>query len=170
MAGPAKKLKANTLKLTELARLEDLFLTSFEDALQKGLPDDAAGLKRLRHDLESILTEANKRTKLLSIELTKIYDMVSRSPDLRTPAPLRLVPAFPRWAAVLSVLNMGLYDALEDAVRACWATPPQTMGSGARDFAGLHDLLLCCAALVRKLIWRWPGTGGGPARYRDHGR
>jgi hypothetical protein len=71
-----RKLKSNTLGLTELARLEDLFLSSFEDAVDKGIPDDAAGLKRLRHDLESILTEANKRTKLLAIELTKIYDMV----------------------------------------------------------------------------------------------
>jgi len=97
MAGPAKKLKANTLKLTELARLEDLFLTSFEDALQKGLPDDAAGLKRLRHDLESILTEANKRTKLLSIELTKIYDMVS---PLSRPANPRPAAASSRLPAV----------------------------------------------------------------------
>ena len=76
MAGATKRLKSNTLGLTELARLEDLFLTSFQEALDKGIPEDAAGLKRLRHDLESILTEANKRTKLLSIELTKIYDMV----------------------------------------------------------------------------------------------
>ena len=75
-AGGPKKLKSNTLGLTELARLEDLFLTSFENAMDKGIPEDAAGLKRLRHDLESILTEANKRTKLLAIELTKIYDMV----------------------------------------------------------------------------------------------
>jgi hypothetical protein len=28
--------------LTELARLEDLFLTSFNDAMDKGIPDDAA--------------------------------------------------------------------------------------------------------------------------------
>ena len=85
MAVPGKKLKANTLGLTELARLEDLFLSSFEDALSKGIPDDAAGLKRLRHDLESILTEANKRTKLLSIELTKIYDMVGPLPPRARP-------------------------------------------------------------------------------------
>eukprot|EP00802_Teleaulax_amphioxeia_P011469 Tamp_11501.p2 GENE.Tamp_11501~~Tamp_11501.p2 ORF type:complete len:210 (+),score=64.95 Tamp_11501:74-631(+) len=84
MAVPGKKLKANTLGLTELARLEDLFLSSFEDALSKGIPDDAAGLKRLRHDLESILTEANKRTKLLSIELTKIYDMVEDPPEIES--------------------------------------------------------------------------------------
>lgn len=77
MGAQPRKLKSNTLGLTELARLEDLFLSSFEDAVEKGIPDDAAGLKRLRHDLESILTEANKRTKLLAIELTKIYDMVS---------------------------------------------------------------------------------------------
>lgn len=78
-----RKLKSNTLGLTELARLEDLFLSSFEDAVDKGIPEDAVGLKRLRHDLESILTEANKRTKLLAIELTKIYDMVLSSARVR---------------------------------------------------------------------------------------
>ena len=97
MAGPGKKLKANTLGLTELARLEDLFLSSFEDALSKGIPDDAAGLKRLRHDLESILTEANKRTKLLSIELTKIYDMVAPAPPIR-----------PSWLPSSLVVGSGL--------------------------------------------------------------
>ena len=30
-----KKLKSNTLGLTELARLEDLFLSSFEEAVEK---------------------------------------------------------------------------------------------------------------------------------------
>jgi hypothetical protein len=42
------------------------------------------GLKRLRHDLESILTESNKRTKLLAIELTKIYDMVEDPPEIES--------------------------------------------------------------------------------------
>jgi hypothetical protein len=84
-AGPNKKLNSNSLALKELARLEDLFLTSFEDAVEKGIPEDAAGLKRLRADLESILTEANKRTKLLAIELTKIYDMVSCLAQRTTP-------------------------------------------------------------------------------------
>ncbi|MGB1606965.1 MAG: hypothetical protein ACPIOQ_80310 [Promethearchaeia archaeon] len=46
------------------------------------MPDDAVGLKRLRADLESILTESNKRTKMLAIELTKIYDMVEDPPDI----------------------------------------------------------------------------------------
>mmetsp|Transcript_18140 Transcript_18140/g.26549 ORF Transcript_18140/g.26549 Transcript_18140/m.26549 type:complete len:175 (-) Transcript_18140:578-1102(-) len=80
----SKKLKSNTLGLTELARLEDLFLSSFGEAVEKGIPEDAAGLKRLRHDLESILTEANKRTKLLAIELTKIYDMVDDPPEIES--------------------------------------------------------------------------------------
>ena len=99
MSGP-KKLKSNTLGLTELARLEDLFLSSFEEAVEKGIPEDAAGLKRLRADLESILTEANKRTKLLAIELTKIYDMV-RAP------PARSVSAAPRaahWTIVQDIV------------------------------------------------------------------
>ena len=48
----------------------------------QGVPDDAVGLKRLRADLESILTESNKRTKMLAIELTKIYDMVEDPPDI----------------------------------------------------------------------------------------
>ena len=48
----------------------------------QGVPDDAVGLKRLRADLESILTESNKRTKMLAIELTKIYDNVKDINDL----------------------------------------------------------------------------------------
>mmetsp|Transcript_22544 Transcript_22544/g.73935 ORF Transcript_22544/g.73935 Transcript_22544/m.73935 type:complete len:172 (+) Transcript_22544:115-630(+) len=79
-----QRLKSNTLGLPELARLEDIFVRSFEEAVEKGVPDDAAGLKRLRTDVESILTEANKRSKLLAMELTKIYDMVEDPPEIET--------------------------------------------------------------------------------------
>eukprot|EP00960_Hanusia_phi_P026601 746335-Hanusia_phi.AAC.3 len=79
-----QRLKSNTLGLPELARLEDIFVRSFEEAVEKGVPDDAAGLKRLRTDVESILTEANKRSKLLAMELTKIYDMVEDPPEIES--------------------------------------------------------------------------------------
>ena len=92
--------------------------------LQKGIPDDAAGLKRLRHDLESILTEANKRTKLLSIELTKIYDMVSPS---SLPADPRPAAAGARLPAAAQRLKRGprfsVLDRPGDTLRAdavCW--------------------------------------------------
>jgi len=44
MSAP-KKLVAKTLGLVELAPLEDCFLLSFEEAVEKGVPEDAAGLK-----------------------------------------------------------------------------------------------------------------------------
>lgn len=149
MAGPAKKLKANTLKLTELARLEDLFLTSFEDALQKGIPDDAAGLKRLRHDLESILTEANKRTKLLSIELTKIYDMVSPSSRPANPRPVAAGSCLP--AVGRGALRDGQAGGHATAATVCCVGSrcqgvqglcPRLLKRWARGSAGLRDLLL----------------------------
>jgi len=62
MSAP-KRLKSNTLGLTELARLEDLFLSSFEEAVEKGIPEDEAWLKRLRADLESILTGAHQAAR-----------------------------------------------------------------------------------------------------------
>ena len=41
-----QRLKSNTLGLPELARLEDIFVRSFEEAVEKGVPDDAAGTDR----------------------------------------------------------------------------------------------------------------------------
>jgi len=66
----------------ELPRLEDLFASTFEVACRDGVPDDAGALKRLRVDLESILKEANKRQKLLAMELTKLYDIVEDPPEI----------------------------------------------------------------------------------------
>eukprot|EP00283_Hemiselmis_rufescens_P011647 CAMPEP_0173453522 /NCGR_PEP_ID=MMETSP1357-20121228/50763_1 /TAXON_ID=77926 /ORGANISM="Hemiselmis rufescens, Strain PCC563" /LENGTH=118 /DNA_ID=CAMNT_0014420489 /DNA_START=141 /DNA_END=493 /DNA_ORIENTATION=+ len=83
-APPKQRLKAQTLSFQELPRLEDLFLTAFAGACASGCPDDGAGLKRLRGDLESIENEASKRVKLLALELAKLYDVVEDPPEIET--------------------------------------------------------------------------------------
>mmetsp|Transcript_37272 Transcript_37272/g.74647 ORF Transcript_37272/g.74647 Transcript_37272/m.74647 type:complete len:179 (+) Transcript_37272:91-627(+) len=119
------KFKANTLGLQDLPRLEDLFVSSFEEACEKGLPEDTGGLKRLRADLESILTEANKRAKLFALELTKLYEIVEDPPEIESVTDEVLLTAWrDKTMAEINEIEEAEKALREEAARAPPPRPP----------------------------------------------
>ena len=168
------KLKSQTLSFQDLPRLEDQFLTSFESAVASGCPTNPADLKRLRGDLVSIQNEANKRTKLLALELAKLFDVVEDPPELESITDDTLLQAW-KDNTLAQLQEMDEYDKAAmaaanqqaQAQAAAVATPRATATpkSSSHKKQTTQQAPQYLGAHVKRKMVMWPA--GVPFYYRD---